>query len=146
MDEFVIVTWSDNIQFFMEQEGFRENSYLINDEKGLDDFGSSAYFVRKSWYLENEPKLWTIQDAVDGDVLATNSGDICLFDGTVEEGKYPFAYCGLTRYGFGVYDRILPFTHDYVYPATQEQRDLLFQKMKEAGYKWDIDKKELIKL
>ena len=28
-------------------------------------------------------------------------------------------------------------------PATKEQRDLLFQKMKEAGYEWDADKKEL---
>lgn len=64
MDEFVIVTWSDNIQFFMEQEGFRENSYLINDEKGLDDFGSSAYFIRKSWYSENEPKLLTTQEGL----------------------------------------------------------------------------------
>jgi len=58
MDEFVVVTWTDNIQFFMEQEGFKENAYLINDEKGLDDFGSSAYFVRKSWYLKNESKLY----------------------------------------------------------------------------------------
>ena len=30
-----------------------------------------------------------------------------------------------------------------IYPATKEQRDLLFQKMKEAGYKWDFMKKEL---
>lgn len=31
-----------------------------------------------------------------------------------------------------------------VYPATKEQRDLLFQKMKEVGYEWDSEKKELI--
>lgn len=91
-------------------------------------------------------KPWTIRDAKKGDVLATDSGDICLFDGTVEDGKYPFAYCGLTRHGFEFYDKTLPFTHDYVYPATQKQCDLFFQKMKEAGYKWDINKKELIKL
>lgn len=30
--------------------------------------------------------------------------------------------------------------------ATKEQRDLLFQKMKEAGYEWDAEKKELKKL
>lgn len=29
------------------------------------------------------------------------------------------------------------------YPATKEQRDLLFKKMREEGYKWDADKKEL---
>lgn len=32
------------------------------------------------------------------------------------------------------------------YPATKEQRDLLFRKMKEAGYQWDADKKELRKI
>lgn len=52
MDEFVVITWADNIQFFMEQENFEDNSYLINDEKGLKDFGSSAYFVRKEWYFK----------------------------------------------------------------------------------------------
>ena len=30
-----------------------------------------------------------------------------------------------------------------VHPATKEQRDLLFQKMKETGYEWDFEKKEL---
>lgn len=91
-------------------------------------------------------KLWTIQDAKEGDVLATNNGDICLFDGTVEDGKYPFAYCGLTRYGFEVYDRTLPFTHDYVSPATQRQYDFLFKKMKENGYEWDVENKKLKKI
>jgi len=32
---------------------------------------------------------------------------------------------------------------DPFYPATKEQRDLLFQKMKEAGYEWDAEKKKL---
>jgi hypothetical protein len=32
------------------------------------------------------------------------------------------------------------------YPATKEQRDLLFSKMKEAGYEWDAEKRELKKI
>jgi len=32
------------------------------------------------------------------------------------------------------------------YPATKEQRDLLFKKMHEAGYEWDADKLELKKI
>ena len=31
-------------------------------------------------------------------------------------------------------------------PATKEQRDLLFHKMKEAGYEWDALNKELKKI
>ena len=30
-----------------------------------------------------------------------------------------------------------------IHPATTEQRNILFQKMKEAGYEWDTDKKKL---
>lgn len=33
----------------MELEGFEENSYLINDEKGIEKLGSSAYFVNTEW-------------------------------------------------------------------------------------------------
>ena len=33
-----------------------------------------------------------------------------------------------------------------IYPATKEQRDLLFQKIKGAGYKWNVKTKTLDKL
>lgn len=48
MGKFVVVTWPDS-QDLMDREGFRENSYLINDNKGIKDFGSSAYFVNEDW-------------------------------------------------------------------------------------------------
>lgn len=48
---YIVVTWPDS-QDLMGLYNFEENSILINDEKGYDDFGSSAYFVRKSWYEE----------------------------------------------------------------------------------------------
>ena len=38
---------------------------------------------------------------------------------------------------------ILPLKSKEFHPATKEQRDFLFQKMHEAGYEWDADKKEL---
>lgn len=49
MDKFVVIQWPE-IQELMDIEGFEENSYLVNDEKGMDAFGSSAYFVREHWY------------------------------------------------------------------------------------------------
>lgn len=33
-----------------------------------------------------------------------------------------------------------------IHPATKEQRNLLFQKMKQAGYEWNENIKQLIKL
>ena len=35
------------------------------------------------------------------------------------------------------------FDAEDVKPATKEQRDLLFQKMREAGYMWDAEKKKI---
>lgn len=43
-----VVLWPDS-QDLMELDGFWENSYLINDEDGLEKFGSSAFVVDKSW-------------------------------------------------------------------------------------------------
>ena len=37
----------------MELDGFVENSNLIDDDKGLLEFGSSAYFVNRKWLEEN---------------------------------------------------------------------------------------------
>ena len=49
--EYIVLTWPE-IQNLMVKEDFEEHSYLINDDKGLNDFGSSAYFIEKNWYDE----------------------------------------------------------------------------------------------
>lgn len=51
-DEFVVISWPESQQY-MGLDGFKENSYLINDDKGLDEFGSSSYFVKRSWINQN---------------------------------------------------------------------------------------------
>jgi hypothetical protein len=51
MDTYTVIQWPE-IQDIMELEGFRENSHLINDERGLELYGSSAYFVNTEW-LDN---------------------------------------------------------------------------------------------
>jgi hypothetical protein len=58
------------------------------------------------------------------------------------------AYCGLNIYGkffvWGTKDCVITLSN-YV-PATKEQRDILFTKMKEAGYEWDAEHKQLKKI
>lgn len=49
--KYEVVTWPD-VQELMGLHGFEENSYLINDDKGVEDFGSSAYFVSVEWLEE----------------------------------------------------------------------------------------------
>jgi hypothetical protein len=46
-----VITWPD-IQDLMVEDGFEEHSYLINDNKGMEDYGSSAYFVDVDWYQD----------------------------------------------------------------------------------------------
>lgn len=51
-DSFTLVQWPD-IQYLMHLHGFRKNAYLVNDEEGMEQFGSSAYFVRTDWLEKN---------------------------------------------------------------------------------------------
>lgn len=94
--------------------------------------------------------LWTIEDVKDGDVLYTSStasNEVFIFKGLTIEG-YIECYCSYDsedKYREGKYHFIGKPTF-MTHPATKEQRDLLFQKMKEAGYEWDADKKELMKM
>lgn len=45
---YIVIQWPE-IQELMGKKGFRENSFLVNDPLGLDEFGSSAYFVNEEW-------------------------------------------------------------------------------------------------
>jgi hypothetical protein len=101
------------------------------------------WFDSGTWLETKDIRLWTIQDAKNGDILQSSNKPF-IYNEYLEEGKYPFGYGGINLYGrFGVSNGLLPMTHDEVTPATKEQRDLLFQKMKEAGYEWDAETKEL---
>ena len=112
--------------------------YLLLGQNGHD-------FYFNNTYVDKNVRLWTIQDAKDGDVLATSAGAF-IYNGNNCGGSYPGSYCGINNLGNFQTGVEYHWTRKKVYPATKEQRDLLFQKMKEAGYEWDADKKELKKL
>ena len=86
---------------------------------------------------------WAIADAKDGDVLAT---DISVFIYAKVLYSKPHAYCGVDKYG-DFKDNCLEHNWansvDNIHPATKEQRDKLFQKMKEAGYEWNPRTKKI---
>ena len=83
---------------------------------------------------------WTIQDAKDGDVLVDDLGNICIYQEPSTKLMY-HSFC----YGNHKWFIDCGGSHKIVgtCPATLKQRDLLFKKMKEAGYEWDAEKKEL---
>ena len=51
-----VICWPE-VQGLFEWPGFREHSYLVNDDKGMEDFGSSAYFVESEWLRGVEEEL-----------------------------------------------------------------------------------------
>lgn len=59
MDKYIVVQWPD-IQTYMDKEGFKDNAHLINDEKGIELFGSSAYFINEEWAdkVDSQDVLW----------------------------------------------------------------------------------------
>ena len=54
-DLYLIITWPE-IQEWMVEPGFREHSYLMNDEKGMEEMGSSTYFVSTTWMKQIQDK------------------------------------------------------------------------------------------
>ena len=99
--------------------------------------------------IDKEYHLWTIADAKDGDVLATDNGWTCIFQA--------FDGCGFSSYCFMDSQRwfckvgseahtLDSRINGNIHPANKEQCNQFFTKMKEAGYTWDADKKELKKI
>ena len=97
--------------------------------------------------IDKEYHLWTIKDARDGDVLV--SINPFIFKGFEDKmhPNNPTAYCGIhTSNNFIIYNGKEAWTNHEVHPATKKEAGFLFQKMEEAGYEWDAEKKELIKI
>lgn len=141
---------------------FKVGDWIISSEGTLRHIiavGRTGYETDKGWlthdYYEKSFHLWTIKDAKDGDVLTTknfififknidsNNGVRYYCDYEIneydEDNQFVIAVpqCVMGRLGNGL---------SYYSPATEEQCDLLFSKMKEAGYDWDSEKKELRKI
>ncbi len=138
----------------MIEPKFHEGEWVVNrfgDVWHIDSFDGKSYQVSngdKHCYFpierQGEMHLWTIQDVKDGDVLAYPDGTIVIFkyrlDG-LNSGIYMSHILLTTKIEISQSCAVSKDIH----PATKEQRDLLFQKMKEAGYEWNAEKKELKK-
>ena len=140
-------------------EGFKHNTYLVKEVK--DYYVCEELKGRRVTFTFNDVnknfKLWTIQDAKDGDVLFSDlmGGKTFIYNGVNSDKAilYSFIisndgedvlqyYIGKPNTGIGNIEE----NKNIIHPATKEQHDLLFQKMKDAGYEWDDEKKELRKI
>ena len=134
------------------------NEYQLEYIDGKQKFSSIDY-------VNYEYNKWTINDAKDGDVLALSWLEgknlfekIIIFKKYHNKGvKGLYSMPCVEGYGKTFKNGKIAFPDEEVpyysktwtcnlHPATKEQRNLLFQKMKDAGYEWDIEKKDFKKL
>ena len=132
------VTFDKNTAYYCAKEGCLQ-----------DEYGCHIAIVKD---LYDNFKLWTIEDAKEGDMLCTYECDepkiIFILKGTVKKHYALRYYCYYNiMYSYFEPDSetgcLAPNEED-IKPATKEQRDMLFAKIKESGHEWDADKKEII--
>lgn len=95
--------------------------------------------------IDENAHIWDItKDAKDGDVLVSQYNNPFIYNGN-SNSFHIGSYCGISAEDkFKVATEKCHWTENVnIYPSTKEQCDLLFQKMKEAGYEWNTESKEL---
>jgi hypothetical protein len=135
--KFKIGDWIAAAVYTWRVTGIKRLDYILQSQNG-DTVDDTISFVDEQFHL------WTIEDAKDGDVLCKDSIPFifkCWANNCI-------AYCGITDSGlFKVVEDYFSWCNGInVTPATREQRELLFSKMKEAGYEWNAESKQLIRL
>ena len=143
---------------------YKEGDWLVHNERrniikvvnatplvyeGVDILGYHNKMSNTT--IENNYHLWSIADAKAGDVVVEDSNIsnpsspfIAIFKKKDSEDDFS-SHCFIGFDGY-FYDGEAGHCSENIHPATKEHRDLLFQKMKEAGYEWDAEKKELKKI
>ena len=128
-------------------KGILNHFYLLGGVKG-DETRPTIDYVDKTFHL------WTLQDVKDGNVLLFYSdykGKKMFYIGIVEKyvGKLDGCSNTFKTYVGMDWDNNLQIGRymgcDDIQPATKEQRDTLMKAINDAGYEWDIEKKELKK-
>ena len=126
---------------------FKVGDYIVNDSVNMR--GKIVKLTDHSYqfssgkcipFEDNRTRLWEVaKDAKPGDVLAGEHGAILIFKQIDDMFSFS-SYYNIQQ------KRNCDWISDYFQPATKQQRELLFKKMKEEGYEWDSNKKELKKI
>ena len=124
----------DSCSFYVSKA--LKDTYILTDING-NEFKKSRFNIEKNYCL------WNINDAQNGDVLAAHEV-IVLFkeiDGLNIRTHFSYHYMNTPM----VFTNDL-HNKDAFSPATKDERERLFKKIAEEGYKWDDNEKELKEL
>ena len=112
--------------------------------------GNFSYDLVGGGYFPSTKKnyhLWSLQDAKQGDILAFDDETIVIFKDLYNATTF-HSYCYIEDGVFNISEDETPdwWEGKNFHPATKEQKDFLFKRMEEEGYKWDDEHKELKKI
>ena len=126
--------------------------YVYDIRDGRYYFNDNIHFSWSVKECDEKCHLWSIKDAKNGDVLAEDpiegypSSFVAIYKKQNEEDFDTFdSYC-FVGFDGKFYDGEYGHSSADIHPAIKEQRELLFEKMHEAVYTFDFDKKELKKI
>lgn len=120
-----------------------DNTYIC---KKVDDESVVLHFDMNNPYL----RLWTVNNATNGDVIVDTLDNIILFrkignnafDDVVD---YHCVIFNDDTFEVQDQDFFFGWIEDTFFPATKEQRERLFNKIKENNYVWNSEEKRLSK-
>lgn len=132
--------------------GARGTAHIIdigaNDSEFLLEYTDGDQESLSIEYVNSTYTEWNIQKAWEGDVLVCGDDKRpFIFKGLLDQihPNCPVAYCGIdSGHNFIASRDDSWWTSREVKPATKEQQDYLFQKMREAGYMWEGHTKKLV--
>ena len=132
--KFHVGDWITNgIDFTFQIQSIEDNMYLRSDGYFIDIETADKKF-----------RLWTIQDAKDGDVLVASDCSKFIYNGNITKSNSADFYIACTSNGSVVYGGDSEYGWEEkksCHPATKEQRDTIMKAMTDAGYEWDAEKK-----
>jgi hypothetical protein len=125
---------------------------LIVEDLGEGDFRTEPKsIITAKEFREGIYRLWTIQDAKDGDVLCTYECGkpkiVFILKGAPKKpyvlGFHCYYNIMYPHFEFNSEKGCLAPNVEDIKPATKEQRDTLMKAMSDGGYTFDFEKKEL---
>ena len=123
------VTFGKNTAYYCAKEGCLQ-----------DEYGCHIAIVKD---LYDNFKLWTINDAKDGDVLYSPFHHL-IWIYKDSEHYYVCVNMNYTTQNIAI-NGLIGIPKD-VRPATKDEQTILFERIKEDGCEWDAEKKELNKV
>lgn len=120
---------------------FKNHKYEFEFIDGAEGFSDIDY-------IDSVCHLWTLNDAKSGDVLSyvTDEGDlwILIYESLYKPYEGHVHYHALLANGEFSDKGTCCISIENLKPATKKQRDLLFKEMGKSGYKWNVNRKEMV--